>query len=382
VTLNAFPLHYFRRAGVALLLGSALLAGCSSGSKVPQPMALESFTALVPARQVWTAQIGATHAQLVPLARGERVFLASAAGTVAALDGRTGGEVWRVNLAAPLSAGVGSDGTTAAVVTRANQLVAVANGAEVWRTQLPARVFTPPLVAGQRVFVLAGDRSVSAFDARTGARLWSQAPRGTDPLVLQQAGVLLPVGDVLYAGIGGRLTAYNPNNGAVRSESALATPRGVNEIERLVDLVGPVGRVDTVVCARAYQATVGCVNTAGPSVLWTRPSVGSVGVDADADFVFTSESNGRVQALRRNNGEPAWSHDRLMHRGLTAPLAAGRSIVVGDAMGFVHLLSRLDGGLLNRLPTDGSPILATPVLAGNTLVAVTRNGNVYGWRPE
>ncbi len=382
MTLNAFPLHYFRRAGVALLLGSALLAGCSSGSKVPQPMALESFTALVPARQVWTAQIGATHAQLVPVARGERVFLASAAGTVAALDGRTGGEVWRVNLAAPLSAGVGSDGTTAAVVTRANQLVAVANGAEVWRTQLPARVFTPPLVAGQRVFVLAGDRSVSAFDARTGARLWSQAPRGTDPLVLQQAGVLLPVGDVLYAGIGGRLTAYNPNNGAVRSESALATPRGVNEIERLVDLVGPVGRVDTVVCARAYQATVGCVNTAGPSVLWTRPSVGSVGVDADADFVFTSESNGRIQALRRNNGEPAWSHDRLMHRGLTAPLAAGRSIVVGDAMGFVHLLSRLDGGLLNRLPTDGSPILATPVLAGNTLVAVTRNGNVYGWRPE
>ncbi|MCU0932108.1 MAG: outer membrane protein assembly factor BamB [Serpentinimonas sp.] len=367
---------------MALLLGTALLAGCSSGSKVPEPMALDSFTALVPARQVWTAQVGTTHAQLVPVARGERVFVASAAGTLAALDGRTGGEVWRVNIASPLSAGVGSDGTTAAVVTSNNQLVAVANGAEVWRTQLPARVFTPPLVAGQRVFVLAGDRSVSAFDARTGTRLWSQAPRGTDPLVLQQAGVLLPVGDVLYAGIGGRLTAYNPNNGAVRSESALATPRGVNEIERLVDLVGPAGRVDTVVCARAYQATVGCVNTAGPSVLWTRPSVGSVGVDADADFVFTTEGNGRVQALRRSNGEPAWSHDRLLHRGLTAPLAAGRSIVVGDAQGFVHLLSRLDGGLLNRLPTDGSPILATPVLAGNTLVAVTRNGNVYGWRPE
>lgn len=373
---------FLRRAGAALLLGTALLAGCSSGAKRAEPMALDSFTALVPARQVWTAQIGATHPQLVPVARGERVFVASAAGTLAALDGRTGGEVWRVNLAAPLSAGVGSDGTTAAVVTSNNQLVAVANGAEVWRTQLPARVFTPPLVAGQRVFVLAGDRSVSAFDARTGARLWSQAPRGTDPLVLQQAGVLLPVGDVLYAGIGGRLTAYNPNTGAVRSESALATPRGVNEIERLVDLVGPAGRVDTVVCARAYQATVGCVNTAGPSVLWTRPSVGAVGVDADADYVFTTEGNGRVQALRRNNGEPVWSHDRLLHRGLTAPLAAGRSIVVGDAQGFVHLLSRMDGGLLNRLPTDGSPILATPVLAGNTLVAVTRNGNVYGWRPE
>ena len=49
--------------------------------------------------------------------------------------------------------------------------------------------------------------------------------------------------------------------------------------------------------------------------------------------------------------------------GLTAPLVLGRSVVVGDASGFVHLLSREAGSLLNRLSTDGSAIAAAPVAA-------------------
>jgi hypothetical protein len=48
----------------------------------------------------------------------------------------------------------------------------------------------------------------------------------------------------------------------------------------------------------------------------------------------------------------------------------------------VHFLSREDGSLLNRVPTDGSPIAAAPVVAGNTLVVVTRNGGVFGFIPE
>jgi outer membrane protein assembly factor BamB len=59
-------------------------------------------------------------------------------------------------------------------------------------------------VAGNRVFVLAADRSVSAFDGQSGRRLWSQQRPG-EPLVLRQSGVLLAVGDTLVAGQGGRL---------------------------------------------------------------------------------------------------------------------------------------------------------------------------------
>ena len=57
-------------------------------------------------------------------------------------------------------------------------------------------------------------------------------------------------------------------------------------------------------------------------------------------------------------------------------------MAVGDFQGHVHLLSRQDGSLLGRLSTDGSAVVAAPVLAGNTLVVLTRNGGVFGFQPQ
>lgn len=360
----------------------AVLAACSSSPKKPEPAPLTPVAALVPATQVWQLQLGPMDSLTTPAIKGTQMALANAQGSVSVIDGQTGRETWRADLKAPLATGVGFDGGTVAVVTRGNELVALSAGREVWRTRLTSRAFTAPLVAGRRVFVLLGDRSVAAFDAGNGARLWAQTPRRDDPLVLQQPGVLLAVGDTLVAGVSGRLVGIQPGTGSVRWEAPIASPRGVNEIERLVDLVGDVGRVGDEVCARAFQAAVGCVDASRGAVRWTKPADGGVGVDADQDRVYGAESNGRVLAWKRNSGEVAWSTDSLRHRGLTAPLAAGRSVAIGDAQGFVHILSREDGSPLNRLRTDGSAIVTAPALVGNTMVAVTRNGGVYGWRPE
>ena len=370
-----------RWAAWACLALVATLAACSSGGKKPEPTPLAPFNALLGARQAWTANVGATGAPLLPVVAQSRVAVAALDGTVAVLDAQTGRDVWRASAGGRLAAGVGSDGRFAAVVTAGNELVVLTDGRVAWRARLPARTYTPPLVAGARVFVLTADRSVSAFDAANGARLWVQSRSG-EALALQQAGVLMAMGDTLVVGQSGRLVGLNPNTGAPRWEAALASPRGSNEIERLVDVVAGVGRHDNQLCARAFQASVGCVDTARGSTVWTQPATGSVGVDDDERWVFGTESTGRVRAWRRSDGEPAWSTDRFLHRGLTAPLAAGRSVVFGDGQGMVHLISRDDGSPLNRLSTDGSAIVAAPLLAGNTLVAVTRNGGVYAWRPE
>jgi outer membrane protein assembly factor BamB len=201
--------------------------------------------------------------------------------------------------------------------------------------------------------------------------------------VLRHSGVMLAVGDTLVVGLSGRLTGLDPLTGAVRWEAPLATPRAINDVERLVDLVGSASRVGNSVCARAFQAAVGCVNIgARGTVAWTKPANGGEGVDGDDKLVFGTESDGRVIAWRRENGERAWLIERLRYRELTAPLSLGRSVVIGDGTGLGHMLSREDGSPLNRLTTDGSPIMAAPVVAANTLVVVTRNGGVFGFVPE
>ncbi len=312
---------------------------------------------------------------------GSDVAVASSNGDVAMLDAVSGATRWQASVGAPLSAGVGSDGRTAAVVTRSNELVALHGGQVLWRERLPAQAHTAPLVAGGRVFVLAGDRSVSAHDGATGRRLWVQQRPG-EPLVLRQQGVLLAVGDTLVVGQGGRLAGLNPANGSLRWEAPIGITRATNDVERLVDLVGPVSRVGNEVCARAFQSAVGCVDATRGTVRWTRPAKGSEGLHGDERQLFGAESNGTVIAWRRSDGERAWSTDRLALRGLTAPLSAGRSLIIGDSFGFVHVLSREDGSLLTRLTTDGSAIAAAPVLAGSTVVVATRSGGVYGFVPQ
>ena len=364
--------------GVLALAG---LSACSSGPEKPKPTELPPVAALMGTRVAWTAQVGAGSEATAPLVAGGCVFAASTTGTVVALDAATGQDVWRLNLGTPIAAGVGSDGQTAAVVTQSNQLVALADGRELWRVRLPARAFTAPLVAGARVFVLTADRTVTAFDARNGARLWAQS-RTTEPLVLSQSGALLAVGDTLVAGLSGRLVGLNPLNGSVRWEAPIATPRGTNEVERLVDIVGPVSRIGDSVCARAYSAAVGCVDAARGNVVWSRAAQGLTGVHGDDRLVFGADAEGRFQAWQRASGEPAWSIDRLKYRGLSAPVALGRVVAVGDSSGLVHLISREDGSEMTRLSTDGSPVLAAPVLAGDALVVQTRNGGVYAWRPQ
>jgi outer membrane assembly lipoprotein YfgL len=357
------------------------LMACSSSSKRPEPAPLPAAAALMSTQLAWTAQVGPGPVGAAPQVVGSRVFLAGANGTVAAVDVETGRDLWRTRLEEPLATGVGASGETAAVVTQDNGLIALVAGQQRWRVQLPAKVFTAPLVAGGRVFVVTADRTVLAFDGSSGARLWSQSRPG-EPLVLSQAGVLLAVGDTLVVGLSGRLAGLNPQNGSVRWEAPIATPRGTNEVERLVDLVGPVSRLGDSVCARAYAAAVGCVNASRGSVAWTQSSQGSVGLAGDDRFVFGIETSGQVRAWSRASGESAWVSDRLKHRSLSAPLAVGRVLVLGESTGTVHLLSREDGSELTRLSTDGSAIVGGPVLAGQTLIAQTRNGGVFAWRPQ
>ncbi len=352
-----------------------------SSAKKPQPAELQPVVALVSAKQVWSSRIGEVSFPLEVNVSGDTVVVASTDGVVAALDPRTGRDLWRTNIGTPIAAAVGSDGKVAAVVTRGNEVVALANGREIWRQKLAAQAFTAPFVAGGRVFVLAADRSVNAFDGQTGRKLWSQQ-RPSEPLVLRQSGVMLAVGDTLVVGLAGRLAGLNPLNGSIRWEAPIASPRGINDVERLVDLVGRVDRTGTTVCARAFQASVGCVDAQRGALLWTKPANGAQGIDGDERFVFGTEADGRVMAWRRADGENAWSTDRLRYRNLSSPLVVGRSIAIGDSAGFIHLLSREDGSLLNRLATDGSPVVAAPVLAANTLIAVTRSGAVYGFAPE
>lgn len=377
---RVFPVAFASRFGVLVMLVGTLVA--CAGPEKPKPADLGPNTQLIGIRSAWSSTIGKVDFPLHVQVVGDLLFVAGSDGVVAAIDARTGGDVWRIALGTSLSAGVGSDGRHVAAVSRENELITVVGGREIWRQKLSAVTLTAPFVAGDRVFVLSTDRSISSFDAASGRKLWQQQQRSGDALVLGQSGLIFAVGDTLVAGLGGRLVGMNPQNGNVRWDAPIANSRGTNEVERLVDLVAGLSRVGDEVCVRAFQSAVGCVDADKGRVVWSKTALGSTGLHGDETMVIGTEGDGKILAWRRTDGERLWTSERLRYRSLSAPLVAGRSVVVGDGTGTLHFLSRQDGEPLNRVTMDGAPLAAAPVLIGQTIVAVTQRGGIFGFRPE
>ena len=293
----------------------------------------------------------------------------------------SGRELWRADVGEKLGSGAGSDGRYASVVTRDNELITLDAGRILWRERLKARITTPPLVAGERVFVMGVDRVVHAFDVLDARRLWT-VQRPGEALTLAQPGVVAPFKDTLLVGQGPRLAAIDPLRGIVRWEIPIASPRGTNEVERLADLVGPAARNGDTVCARAFQSAVGCVNAERGTLLWSKNVGGAGSIAADDQYVFGADASGRITAWRIASGEVAWTSEKLLYRDLSGPLAFGKTVVFGDLEGQVHFLARDTGHPLLRLPTDGTPVIAAPALSGSTMLVVTRAGGAFAFRLE
>jgi outer membrane protein assembly factor BamB len=365
-----------RLRAVALTL---LLAACASDK--PKPTPLEPIEPKLAVRVAWQARIDPVPFPLGVAVRDGAFVVAAGEGTVVALAAADGRELWRGSAGTRLSAGVGSDGRFAAVVTRGNELVVLERGTERWRKRLTSLVTTPPLVAGERVFVMGVDRAVLAYDVLDGRALFVFQRPG-EALTLAQPGVLAAWRDTLLVGQGPLLTALDPLRGSVRWEVPLASPRGTNEVERLADLVGPLLRAGDTLCARAFQSAVGCANPANGTLRWSRTVGGVQPVGGDAELLFGADASDRITAWKIANGDIAWTNEKYLYRTLSGPLSIGAAVVFGDAEGQVHFLARDSGQALQRVATDGSAVMGTPVASGDTVLVVTRNGGLFALRRE
>lgn len=356
-----------------------LMAACSSDK--PKPTPLMPVSAKIAGRQVWSAKLESIQYPVAMQVRDGTVLVAGTDGSIVSLESQSGREQWRAQVGARLSAGVGFDGRFAAVVTVGNELVVMERGTRRWSVRLESRTTTAPLVAGERVFVVGVDRAVHAFDALDGRRLWTYQRTG-EALTLAQPAVLMPYKNTLVAGQGASLLGLDPTQGTLRWEVAVTSPRGTNEVERLNDLVGPALRMGDTVCARAFQTAIGCVNLANSTLRWSRLAGGQQAIGGDTELLFGADASDRITAWKTANGDLAWTNEKLLYRALSAPLSVGKTVVFGDVEGQVHFLDRQTGDVVLRLATDGSPVMAQPVLAGTTILVATRNGGIYAFRPD
>ncbi len=363
-----------------------LLTGCATvsdwfGPGIKQKVAeLVTFETKVSARLVWQGSVGSAGTSVFyPALSGNTVYVADAAGQIAALTASSGGATARFDAGLRLSGGVGFGHGMVLVGTAKGEVLAFEPaGKPLWKTQLSGVVLSPPTAADGVVVVRTGDGRIYGLNATDGKQRWVYQ-RALPSLALRSsAGVVVHRGAVFAGFPGGRLVAIALANGNVGWEAVVALPRGTTELERVTDVTSYPVVEGTQICAVAYQGRVACFDLIRGETVWARDVSSIAGMGIDARGVYVTDERSAVIALDRRTGSSLWKQDKLDGRWASAPLPLGRFVVVGDFQGYVHVLSREDGAFVARIATDGSAIQAPPVAVDlSTFLVQTRNGGVF-----
>lgn len=371
-----------RTAGRAALAACALaLGGCSYfswfKSADEKPMPLAEIRATVTPRVAWSASVGrAGGFRFFPRLEAGRVFTAAADGTVTVLDAESGRQAARFDAGRKLSSGAGGQGETIIVGTIKGEVAAYdLAGKSLWVANVGGEVLAPVVVAGATAVVRTADGRIFALGLADGKRRWVYQ-RPTPALLLRaETAVLVTPTNVVAGYPGGKLIALDLDDGKLTWEVTVSLPRGSTELERVADVSGlPVidgGRI----CAGAFQGKVACFDIAGGNTLWTRDLSTATGLALDDKSAYVTDDQDNVHALDRDTGASRWKQDKLLRRRVTAPVVVDGKVVVGDSLGWLHVLAKDDGAFLGRIGVDGGAVHAL-VPTGNALLVQTAGGTV------
>jgi len=365
----------------------AMLAGCSIFHKdAPKnpPSALVEFKQTLAVRQVWRESVGkGGDYTFSPTLLGDSMVAAAEDGTIARIDAAKGHVLWRISAGMHLTAGVGADGNTIAVVGEKGQLMAFdGEGKLRWKAQATSEVLSAPAVGSGVVIIRSVDNRILAFDAATGEKRWT-LQRTVPALTLRSApGIAISNGTAFVALPGGHLLALQIASGAARWEVAVGEPRGATELERVADISGAPVLIGNDVCAVSYQGRVGCFEARNGNPRWTKNLSSTAGIAVDERFVLAADDKGTVSAFARDTGSSVWTSKTLAYRELSTPVSFGRSVAVGDYQGYIHFLSREDGAMLARVATDGSRLIVAPLLYENNVIYQTQSGEIVAYTAD
>ena len=376
------------RWALAWLLVFALVA-CDSDKDVEPPAALVSINSKLAVDRVWRAKVGGKDRSLrlglAPVIEGNLLYAAGPEGVVTAFDAPSGKVRWKTATKLPLAGGPGVGDGVVLVGTGDGQLVALdaATGKQRWRIRLSGEVLSAPAVSGQMVVVRTVDGRVHGLSLEDGHAVWANE-EPVPKLTLRGVSRPLIIGDMVVCGFdNGKVTAYGLSSGDVLWETAVSPPHGKTEIERLVDIDGELVVSGRDLFVAGFQGRVAMIALDSGQIWWSREASSYRGLAIKGDVVFMTSADGSVTALKRRDGTPLWTQDKMARRGLTAPVIVGDSVVVGDFQGYVHWLDATTGDLLGRAPTDKKKRSSNVPLAANGIVYVQNDaGELFALRAQ
>ncbi len=315
----------------------------------------------------------------------QRLFVGSTAGTLYALHSN-GGRIWGYDARGAIESMPALDPEADEVYVGTEQGVmhalTASTGAVRWRQVTGGPIRQPPVLLEEAIVVVSDTDVVTAHARRNGDVLWTykrEAPEGYS--ISGHAGLAHVDGKLVTGMTDGTVVALDPQDGTV-----------VWERDTSVDVDGPDGGrpqfvdVDTTPVAAGDELFVAsfagglyALHPGSGTVVWHDQTLtGVVGVAVTPDALIVSSADEGVMALTRDAARaPLWKH-RVERGAASAPVVAGRSVLVSVSAGPFLALSLRTGRETARFEA-GYGFSALPSVYGGYGFVVANGGSLHAF---
>jgi outer membrane protein assembly factor BamB len=331
-----------------------------------------------------------------PVEADGRVYAMDALDVISAFDTTTGKRLWKLD-PKPDSAkdqtyggGIAVGGARVFVTTGYGQILALdgATGKEIWRQNLAAPAHGAPTVADGRVFAITVENELQVLSTDDGHQLWTHNGLPENASLLGAASPAVEGDIVVVPYTSGELFGLRIENGRVLWSDNLATSRPLGALASIADVRGqPVIDRDRVYAVSNSGLMVAIELRTGDRV-WEQ-DVGSTHAPwAAGDYLYVLANDQDLVCLSRDDGKVRWVRElprfvkpekKKDPELWTGPVLAGDRLIVVSSQGEALSISPYTGEPLGRMEfPDG--VYVTPSVADKTLYVVTDAADLYALR--
>ncbi|MEM9207710.1 MAG: outer membrane protein assembly factor BamB [Pseudomonadota bacterium] len=371
-------------AGLALTLSGCGLFG-DKDEEVLEPLELQPIETTVNIKRAWTTRLGKgaenLRLTLSPSGDGQRLFVASVNGRVAALNPENGRTIWQQDVGEEISAGTAYGDDRVAVISKDGRLIVLDadTGDERWRSYISGESLARPLIRNGNVVVMTVDNRLRAYGLLDGNERWT-LEESTPALTIRGNAAPVAVSNAVIAGFdNGRIMSVDLSSGDVQWQQMLSPPSGRSDLERLSDVDGHIAVVGQDVYAAGYQGRLAALAAESGQPLWAREISTSAGAYADFGSVYTVLDGGEIVAMSRRTGTETWRQESLLRREPTLPVSFMQTVATGDLEGYVHFFSSVTGEPVARVRASKTAVTSAPVAIASQLYVQADDGSLTAY---
>jgi outer membrane protein assembly factor BamB len=352
-------------------------------------------------KRAWRVSIGKGGSSRTPLTAAPvvaegAVFALDAKGHVSSFDLKTGQQRWRIKItpkgetgSGALGGGIAYDSGKIFATNGYKHIVALnaPDGAMAWKSTLPSPARAAPTVVEGRIYVLSLDNRLNVLSTADGSPLWSYSGVSETTNLLGSAAPAADANLVVLPLSSGEIFGLRPETGLVAWEDNLSAVRRTGSLSSISDIRGLPVIDQGVVYAVSFSGRMVALDEVSGSRVWQREIGSSETPWAAGENIFVVTTEQQLTALTRSEGDIRWVSQlpRYEDDDKDKPIVWSGPVLAGNRL---YLVSN-KGDMLQANPADGKIIKTehvgseaniAPVVANNTLLVLTNDGDLTAWR--